>query len=143
MENKKKLKELKAKIRVGFQFCQCFCNFRGTGLKTDSKTPKIEKSTQNRYRSQETQLPTFTAFPDSSQEPKIIHFSFSPLPLPHQHSLLQLTHAGVQISDKPSKVTVLLDTWQCDSTITEQVTSDLKLKLLCRHAQSVQDIQGS
>lgn len=73
MENKKKLKDLKAKIRVSFQSCLLLCNFSSTGMNTDSKTPKAVKSTQrNRYGSQETQPHTFTAFLDLPQKRKII-----------------------------------------------------------------------
>uniref|UniRef100_A0A8C3KGY0 Adenylate kinase 9 n=1 Tax=Calidris pygmaea TaxID=425635 RepID=A0A8C3KGY0_9CHAR len=49
-ENKKKLKDLKTKIRVSFQSCLIFCNFSSSGLNTDSETSKAVKSTQrNRY----------------------------------------------------------------------------------------------
>lgn len=55
MENIKKLKDLKEKIRVRFQSCVLFCNFSSTGLNTDSKPHKAVRSRQrNRYRSQKT-----------------------------------------------------------------------------------------
>lgn len=82
LENKKKLKDLKAKIRVSFQSCLLLCNFSSTGLNTD-----CEEHTEKQIWEPEDTAPHIHSIPRFTTEMKNNVGLLS--------SSVQLIHAGV------------------------------------------------